>query len=207
MSLEMPTSRGAQRAALWLPPASDEIRGLLLDGGGEIMTAPAVRKACADGDIGILRLVGVSGVFHYWTPGEGSAEPLLRHLDAFVRRSGHPQLRRVPWITFGHSTGAIFCRNVACWKPDRVAAVIHYKSGNFHQRDHLPPTGSLAGVPVLVINGQYETCGPEGVEQPDERDKRVDKRYGRETQWVYVRSDIRKFRQRDPNHLMSLLQA
>jgi hypothetical protein len=56
-----------------------------------------------------------------------------------------------------------------------------------------------------VINGQYETYGPDGVEQPDANDRRLDARYGRETQWIYVRSDIRRFRERDPEHLMSLV--
>ena len=62
----------------------------------------------------------------------------------------------------GHSTAGIFCRNVAYWKPARVAGVLHIKSGNFQQQEHLPPTGSLAGIPLLAFNGQFETFGPEG---------------------------------------------
>ena len=194
------------RAYLWLPPASRTIRGLLVGGEAEYAVSQPVRQACADNDLGIVLFRGYLGLFRFWAEGDRDAEKLLGALDLLAERTGQEELRRVPWITFGHSTGGIFCRNVAYWKPDRVAGVIHYKSGNFHQKSHLPPeTHSLAGVPVLAINGQYETFGPAGVEQPDERDKRLDKRYGRETQWVYVRSDIRKFRRTDPNHLMSLL--
>jgi hypothetical protein len=206
LEADRPGSKGGACAYLWLPPASETLRGLLVGGEAEYAVSPAVRQACAENDLGIVLFRGYLGLFRFWLEGDRDAEKLLRGLDLLADRTGHPELRRVPWITFGHSTGGIFCRNVAYWKPDRVAAVIHYKSGNFHQRSHLPPgDASLAGVPVLVINGQCETYGPEGVEQPDERDKRLDKRYGRETQWVYVRSDIQKFRRRDPNHLMSLL--
>jgi hypothetical protein len=108
----------------------------------------------------------------------------------------------VPWITVGHSTAGIFCRNVAYWKPQRVAAILHVKSGNFHQKEHLPGHhvpmvgGSLSGVPLLAINGQFETFGPEGGIRPE---------LGRETQWVFVLRNIQEFRQKDPNHLMSLL--
>jgi hypothetical protein len=95
----------------------------------------------------------------------------------------------------GHSTAGIFCRNVAYWKPERVAGIPHVKSGNFHQKEHLPPSGTLAGIPLVALNGQFETFGPAAG---------IDPEYGRETQWVYVRKDIWKFREADPNHLMSL---
>jgi len=85
---------------------------------------------------------------------------------------------------------------VAYWKPQRVAGILHVKSGNFHQKEHLPPSGSLSGVPLLAINGQFETFGPEGGIRPE---------LGRETQWVFVLRDIQEFRQEDPNYLMSLL--
>lgn len=193
-------------AYLWMPPASRTLRGLVIGGEAEFNLSPAVRQTCEDSDLGIVRFEHLLGIFRFWMEGDREAEKLLTALDTLAERTGRPELRRVPWITFGHSTGGIFCRNVAYWKPDRTAGVIHYKSGNFHQKDVQPPAPySLTGVPMLVINGQYETFGPAGVEQPDPGDGRLDARYGRETQWVYVRSDIRKFRERDPNHLMSLV--
>jgi hypothetical protein len=197
--------KGESCAYVWLPPASKTLRGLLL-AGGEINQSEAVRRACADSDLGIVAFRGLIGTFRFWAAEDRDAEKLLKALDVLAERTGRAELRRLPWITFGHSTGGITCRNIAYWKPDRVAGVIHYKSGNFHAKNALPPEGaSFAGVPMLVINGQYETYGPDGVEQPDEKDKRLDKRYGRETQWIYVRSDIQKFRARDPNHLLSLV--
>jgi pimeloyl-ACP methyl ester carboxylesterase len=197
--------KGEACAFVWLPPASKILRGLLL-AGGEINESESVRRACADSDLGLVAFRGLIGTFRYWVEGDRDAEKLLRALDTLAERTGRGELRRVPWITFGHSTGGITCRNIAYWKPERVAGVIHYKSGNFHAKNTRPPeSASFAGVPMLVINGQYETYGPDGVEQPDEKDKRLDKRYGRETQWIYVRSDIQTFRARDPIHLLSLV--
>ncbi len=189
------------KAYIWLPPESQGIRGLLVGGrlGIELEMAidQQVRRACSDNDIAIVYFSPhISAVFHYWEQGDTSTDRWLKALADLARRTGHLELRRVPWIPMGHSTAGIFCRNVAYWKPERVAGVIHIKSGNYHQQEHLPPAGSLAGVPVLNISGQFEVYGPEGGIRPE---------YGRETQWVFVRKDILRFKQDNPNHLMSLL--
>jgi len=185
---------------LWLPPEAATVRGLLVGGqlGIELEIAldGEVRKACAESNLGIVYFVPhISGVFHYWQEGSTDAKRWLKAFDDLAQRSGHPELKRVPWITMGHSTAGIFCRNVAyCW-PQRVAGILHIKSGNFHQKDHLPPTGALAGIPLVAINGQFETFGPEGGLRPE---------FGRETQWVFVEKDIERFKEKDANHLMSL---
>ena len=185
---------------LWLPPDSKIIRGLLVGGqlGIELEIAldPEVRKACADNDLGIVYFSPhISGVFHYWEPGNTDKDRWLKAFDDLARTSGHAELGRVPWITMGHSTAGIFCRNVAYWQPGRVAGILHIKSGNFHQKDHLPPNGSLAGIPLVAFNGQFESFGPEGGIRPE---------LGRQTQWMFVRKDIEQFKQKEPNHLMSL---
>ena len=188
------------KVLLWLPPEARTIRGLLVGGqlGIELEIAldPEVRRACADNALGIVYFSPhISGVFHYWEEGNTDAARWLKAFDDLARRSGHPELRRVPWITMGHSTAGIFCRNVAYRWPQRVAGILHIKSGNFHQKNHLPPSGSLAGIPLVAFNGQFETFGPEGGLRPE---------YGRETQWVFVLKDIEKFKEKDPNHLMSI---
>lgn len=188
------------KAFLWLPPEVQVVRGLLVGGelGIELEIAldPEVRKACAECGLGIVYFAPhISGVFHYWEEQNVDAARWLKAFDDLARRSGHPELRRVPWITMGHSTAGIFCRNVAYRWPQRVAGILHIKSGNFHQKDHLPPSGSLAGIPLVALNGQFETFGPEGGIRPE---------YGRQTQWVFVLKDIERFKQKAPNHLMSL---
>jgi len=185
---------------IWLPPQARTIRGILVGGqlGIELEIAldPEVRRACAENDLAIVYLVPhISGVFHYWAEGSTEEKRWLKAFDDLAARCGHAELRRAPWITMGHSTAGIFCRNVAYRWPERVAGVLHVKSGNFHQKDHLPPTGTLAGVPLLAINGQFETFGPEGGLRPE---------FGRQTQWVFVRKDIQQFRAAAPNHLISI---
>lgn len=187
------------KAFLWLPPEAKTIRGVLVGGqlGIELEVAldPEVRKACSENDLGIVYFVPhLSGVFHFWEDGNTDTQRWLTAFNDLAKRTDHPELRRVPWITMGHSTAGIFCRNVAYWQPTRVAGVLHIKSGNFLQKDHLPPTGSLAGIPLVAINGQFETFGPaEGI-QPE---------LGRETQWQYVRKNFDQMRQDGKNLLLS----
>ena len=185
---------------LWLPPETKTVRGLLVGGqlGIELEIAldAEVRQACAENDLGVVYFAPhLSGVFHYWQDGNTDAKRWLQAFDDLARRSGHPEISQIPWITMGHSTAGIFCRNVAYRWPQRVAGILHIKSGNFHQAEHLPSSGSLAGIPLVAMNGQFETYGPEGGLRPE---------YGRETQWVFVEKDLERFRERDANHLMSL---
>jgi hypothetical protein len=184
----------------WMPPVRGTLRGLLILGQlgieGELVSSPEVRRACADAATAIAYFVPhISGVFHYWEERNTDRQRLLDALDDLALRVGHPEIRRVPWITAGHSTAGIFARNVAFWQPERVAGVIHVKSGNFWQREHLPPGASLGGVPLVALNGQFETFGPEGGIRPE---------WGRQTQWVCALRDIQRFRAADPEHLMSL---
>lgn len=188
-------------AVCWLPPQGGQLRGLLLCGQlgieGELVVSTAVRAACAESGIGIVYLrPHLSGVFHFWKEGGADGARLLAALDALAAASARPELRRVPWITAGHSTAGIFSRNVAYWQPQRVAAVIHIKSGNFHQAEHLPPTGSLAGIPLVAVNGQLETFGPASG---------IDPELGRETQWIAAQRDLQAFRAKDGEHLVQML--
>ena len=188
-------------AFVWLPPASKTLRGLLIGGkiGIELELAldPEIRKACADNDIGIIYfLPHISKLFHYWEEGATDAARLLKTIDGIAELTGHPEIKRVPWITMGHSTGGMFCRNVAYWQPARVGGIIHVRSGNLFQTVHYPPSGSLAGVPFLAVNGQFETHGPRGGNRPE---------LGRETLIYFNREDMQKLQQLDPNHLAALL--
>lgn len=188
------------RASVWLPPGVETVRAVYLSQTlgieGELQLDPAVRQACYDSGIAIVRIERLSRTFQYWKEGNRDGERLLHALDVIARDAGHPELRRVPWITAGHSIDGIFCRNAAYWKPDRVAAIVHIKSGNFHQKNSKPPEGTLEGIPLVAINGQLETYGPE---------TGIDPEWGRETQWVYMRKDIWQFKEQSPNYLMSTL--
>ncbi len=187
------------RAFLWLPPKAETVRGLLISGRlrieSEVNIDPQVRAVCAEAQLGIVYFdPHIDAVFHFWEEGNTAGARWLKALEDLSTRSGHPEIRRVPWITMGHSTAGIFCRNVAYWQPERVAAIIHIKSGNFHSKAHLPPSGSLKGIPLVSMNGQFETFGPESGINPE---------WGRETQWICAQQDLQKFRAQDPEHLLS----
>ena len=126
--------------------------------------------------------------------------------------TGHPELEIVPWITAGHSTAGIFCRNVAYWKPERVAGVIHIMSGNLQA--HIEDVSrTLAGVPVLFVNGEWEQFGPEGGDmkmglranmglrlRPEKTGQQQS-----QTQWICMRQQILSRRGKNPENAMGLV--
>ncbi len=187
-------------AMLWMPPQAEPLRGLivaekiLLE--KRLVVDPLIRRAAADERLGILYFEpGLDPFFPYGEKGDCDRR-FLRVLEELAGKSGHAEIETVPWLTLGHSTGGIFCRNIAYWQPDRVLGVIHIKSGNMHHGIHYPDKASLAGVPFLAINGEFEEFGPEGG---------LRKEYGRQTQWVMIRKQMLARRRLDPAHLMSLV--
>ncbi|MEI7831900.1 MAG: hypothetical protein WCJ56_01705 [bacterium] len=185
-------------AYLWLPPKAESVRGLFIMGQisieWELINSPAVRAACEESGIGIVYFKPhIDGTFKYWT-NDQIGKTWLKALDDLAKTSGHSEVARVPWITAGHSTAGIFCRNVAYWQPQRTAAVVHIKSGNFWQADCKPPApASIVGIPLVSINGGMETYGPVSG---------IDPLYGRETQWTYAERDLQRFRNEDPQYLV-----
>jgi len=199
-------------AHLWLPKGKGKIRGLILAGKirleSRICNDPVIRKAAADKCLGIVYFEPhFNAIFNYATT--DSENDLEKALSRLAKKTGRPELGCVPWITMGHSTGGIFCRNVAFWKPQRVIGVIHIMSGNF--QDHIQDKSrSLAGVPFLAINGEFEDCGPAGGDigrglraayslHPDNKKKR------NQTQWILIRTQMMARRRKNPDNLMSLV--
>ncbi len=183
-------------ASLWLPPDVEHVRGVIVSQppalGPRLLGDPWVRMAAADQGLAIIRFEALDALFDYSTD---TPERFQDALDALAEKAGHPELAGAPILALGHSVSGIFARNIAYWQPDRTIGVIHIKSGNMHQ--HRPdPQLSLAGVPFLAINGEFEQFGPEGGIRPA---------YGRQTQWVMIREQMLRFRRDDPAHLMSLL--
>jgi len=215
-TLPRPRRRGKPQkpsiAHLWLPKGEGKIRGLILAGKirleSRICNDPVIRKAASDKRLGIIYFEPhFNAVFSYATT--DSEDDLQKALNQLAKKTGRPELGCVPWITMGHSTGGIFCRNVAFWKPERVIGVIHLMSGNF--QDHIQDkTRSLAGVPFLAINGEFEDCGPAGGDigrglraacslHPDNKKKR------NQTQWILIRTQMMARRCKNPDNLMSLV--
>ena len=216
LSLPRPPRRGKAQspsvAHLWLPETKGPIRGLILAGKIRleirICCDPAIRKAAAERRLGIVYFEPhFDAVFSYAKT--DSEKNLENALAALARQTGRPELATVPWLTMGHSTGGIFCRNVAYWKPDRVIGVVHIKSGNF--QDHIPDASrTLAGVPLLAINGEFEEYGPAGGDlgrglRSQYSLHPTDKKKRNQSQWVLIRSQMIARRQKNPDNLMSLV--
>lgn len=199
-------------AHLWIPEGLESVRGILLAGQinleRRLVRDPLIREACADAGMAILFIQPhLSGTFDYHRSDAG--ERLLAALDQAAQVSGHPELKLVPWLTMGHSTGGIFARNVAYWNPERVWGVIHLKSGNF--QDHIPDDSlSLAGIPLLSINGEFEEFGPAGGDlrgglRSELSLHETDSSRQNQTQWVLIRAQKIERRTRNPDNAMSLV--
>jgi hypothetical protein len=202
--ISRPRRRGARQKPavgfLWMPPQAKQLRGLIVAEKTllekRLVVDPIIRRAAAEERLGILYFEpGLDAFFPYGDKGDCDRR-FLAGLKDLAARSGHAEIETVPWLTLGHSTGGIFCRNIAYWQPDRVLGVIHIKSGNMHHGIHYPHKASLAGVPFLAINGEFEEFGPEGGIRPE---------YGRQTQWVMIRKQMLARRGQDAAHLMSLV--
>ena len=190
--------RSPARAFLWIPPECDHVRGTII---GQMTLLeerltkdPIIRATAAAQSLAIIFVnPSFDSLFNYVEQkADHKLEKILSDLD---QKSGHAELEYAPMLTIGHSTGGIFARNVAYWKPDRVIGIIHIKSGNLHQHIY-GRNRSLASVPFLAINGQFEEYGPEGG---------IRLEYGLETQWIMLLEQLLERRRQDPNNLMSML--
>ncbi len=190
--------RSPSIAHLWIPPGCEYVRGSIIGQKTllekKLTADPVIRKTAADEDLAIIYLEpGFDALFNYAE--RGSAQKLQKILTDLAAACEHAELEFAPMLTIGHSTGGIFARNIAYWKPDRVIGIIHIKSGNLHQHIY-GKNKSLAGVPFLAVNGQFEEYGPEGGIRPE---------YGRETQWIMLTRQLLARRRKDPNNLMGML--
>jgi hypothetical protein len=186
-------------AFLWVPPAADRLRGVLL-GGQTLMedafaADPLVRRACTDEKLAIVYFVPpLDATFDYRGNGAGAA--LQPALDRLAAASGYRELSVAPWCPFGHSVSSIFAIRVVCWAPERCFGALSLKGGLPLPADD--PAASVAGVPVLAIKGQFEEFGPgpSGVLRDFE---------DRETAWKGMRRIILGLREKDERHLIAYL--
>lgn len=197
-----PDKRGKPRppaiAHLWIPPDCIYVRGTVI---GQmtrleerLTVDPVIRATAAAESLAIIFVnPSFDSLFNYVD--RHADDRLMKILGDLADKSGHPELEHAPMLTMGHSTGGIFCRNVAYWKPDRVIGIIHIKSGNLHQHIY-GENKSLAGVPFVAINGQFEEYDPEGG---------IRLEYGLETQWIMLRDQLLERREKDRNNLMSMV--
>jgi hypothetical protein len=186
-------------AFLWVPPDADRVRGVLV--GGSILMEPAfaadpgIRTACAAEKLAIVLFnPHLDAVFD--SADKKSDALLQKALDALAQASGYRELSVAPLFPFGHSVASIFASHVVCRWPDRCFGALLFKGGI--RTPASGPAASLAGVPILVVKGQFEEFGPgpSGALRDNE---------DRETAWRTMRDTILALRAKDPRHLVSYL--
>jgi hypothetical protein len=186
-------------AFLWVPPRAERVRGVLVGGmtlmEPEFAKDPLIRRACTEEQLAIVYFFpSLDALFDYKEGGPGRL--LQRSLDALAAASGYREIAVAPLFSFGHSVSTIFARNVAFWAPERCFGVLLFKGGmGFPAND---PDASAAGVPILLVKGQFEEFGPgpSGVLRDFE---------DRETAWKGSRDGLLRLRGKDERYLVSLL--
>jgi len=186
------------KAFMWIPPGTDHIRGVLIGGQTvfeDAFTADAkIREACALEDLAIVQFIpSLDALFDY--KHNDCAARLEQALVELGKVSNHPELGVAPLFPFGHSVSSLFACRVVCWAPQRCFGALSFKGGMDVSYDP-----KYAGVPFLVIKGQFEEFGPgpSGIL----RDKLGE---NRETSWKDMRETLLEMRAADDRNLVSLL--
>jgi HEAT repeat protein len=191
---------------IWLPPDVPKICGVFISLWGAIVHDPFLRAGAKEGGLAIACFKafndrkGFDGMFNYTT---GAPAALEGAMAKAAEITGHPELKDAPFLTAGMSATVIGARNMAYWRPDRTLGVIHASGGNMHHCRY-DPNLTLAGVPFLAVNGEMESCGPEGGGHMSGA-AGIRPEYGFQTQWVMMRESMIERQVNDPTHLMNLL--
>jgi len=181
------------KAFLWIPPECEHVRGLIVGQQVILETValedPQVRAAAARQNLAILFIVpGAIAYDDFGPDGKGEAT-YTRIVSELAQVSGHAEIATAPFLTIGHSGGAIAAWRMGYWKPERCLGVI-----GLHAAPIEPPTyasrAQLNGVPLLVITGQYETWNP---------------KQSAEHHWRWCRGDILAMRAKWNAALLSVL--
>lgn len=89
--------------------------------------------------------------------GNGSGNAFLMALDTLARRSGHPEIRTVPWALWGHSGGSMWITAMAGKYPARVAVGVAQACGT--EVSNVP---EALKIPILHHNGKNDICHNDG---------------------------------------------
>ncbi len=195
-SLRVPGKTGS--VYLWIPPAAERVRGVLIGGSvlaePAIATHPAIRAACAEAQLAIV----------YFSPhpdatfdATRTGPKLLQALADLAKVSGRSELAVAPWLPFGHSVGTIWTRNVLFWKPERAFGAIFFKGGFGVPEGHA--IGEILGIPLCHIQGRFEEFGP-GPSGVLRKDLGEDRSTGGKT----AMKQLGEWRAKEPRFLMGL---
>ena len=191
-------------AALWIPPGVETLRGIFRPGGiiigKQLAESGEFRALLAEYDMAVLLAPGIGGV---------ETSGLKDLLEKLAIRTGHPELPFLPFLTAGHSADGISARNIGYVAPERTLGIIMLKSGNFHH-GIANFDGTLAGIPLIHVSGEFEEYGPEGGDMgAGLRSEYVTvvknangaSRRKNQTQWVMTRMQMLDRRRKNPENL------
>ena len=143
-AVNLPAKNVTIEAKLFIPNGVDRIRGGIviiafgLGGGPSCCYFDETWRALARSlDFVLLRTaflpISVPSTAPVWNDARlGGAEILAQALDVLADDSGHPELKRVPLLFWGHSASGPFGASFAELHPQRVLASVRYHSGPAH---------------------------------------------------------------------------
>jgi poly(3-hydroxybutyrate) depolymerase len=158
----------------WAPDGVAKLDGILVlnpgsNGEGRQMASDPVWRQWAASHR--LAVIGThftdkvpSFVEDYADVSKGSGPALINAINAFAKRSKHPELATAPLVLWGMSAGGEVNYELAAWKPERIAAFVVNK-GNFYYTGIA--SKATRAIPALLFVGnddlQYRVTAVTGI--------------------------------------------
>ena len=173
-AVDVPPGKG--KAFLWIPPACDYVRGLLVCQQvileAQVTEDPIIREALAKEKLGILFIVPAVFGYNDFDPFLKGQEGFQKLLDQLAEVSGYAEIAQAPTCWLGHSGGALWAWDYGWWQPQRCFGVIGLHAAPMtapvcSKTGKNDPKPSIDYVPILNITGQYESVKEvdSGIEQ------------------------------------------
>lgn len=153
-------NKAPPRAFLWIPPTCERVRAVIVGQHNmleePLFESPIFRAALSElgiAEVWITPILG--GQAQFGVSEKDNFEKMLRLL---AEASGYAELAQAPIVPIGHSAMADFPYLFASQWPERTLAAISLK-GSWPDMKRSPLCGAgekLAGVPVLLVSGEYE---------------------------------------------------
>lgn len=147
---------------LWLPDHAGPVRGVavVLDGinvdGRPLGNRVQWQNFAKTNSLALVtcyfKTEDLSSPHAYRQAEYGSGRALLAGLVALGKASAHPELGSAPLFLLGFSAGGQFSYSFAAFCPERTAAFVCNKSGNFQP----PATAIVRAIPGLFIAGEND---------------------------------------------------
>lgn len=156
---------------LWIPESCKQLRGLLIMGNNVpehmLVGHAAIRKVCADNNLGIIWSTPSFMNFRKSTSPDGkplnmsqeyktTVDFLQQLLNGLAEKSGYPEVASVPWLPMGESAHLLMVDALLEQSPERCMA------GIFIKNNHLPPKNRE--VPTLVAFGTAQEWGQDKID-------------------------------------------